>query len=158
MKAYEIAIFSAEFYFPSGSFEISTSVPVWLSKQKGMIDNDICKKSETDLLTKSLSKIGFNADVFMGLFDDNRYVSEVREEFNKPKTVNRNQLEQLRAFLEAKGIEESNMAKAWNLRTLADFHESTFAAAMDWIEQQPEQRQAATTRATTTEPAVTGRK
>ena len=81
MKDYEIAIFSAEFFFPDGSFEISTSLPVWISKPKGIIDNDICKKSETDLLTKALSKIGFNADVFMGLFDDNRYVSEMREEF-----------------------------------------------------------------------------
>jgi len=30
-----------------------------------------------------MSKIGFNADIFMGKFDDVRYVNEMREEFNK---------------------------------------------------------------------------
>jgi hypothetical protein len=33
-------------------------------------------------MTKGLSKLGFNADVFMGLFDDNKYVSSLRKEFS----------------------------------------------------------------------------
>ncbi len=52
------------------------------------IDDDFCKKLETDVTTKALSKLGFNADVFMGLYDDNRYVAAMQEEFHptpKPK-------------------------------------------------------------------------
>ena len=35
------------------------------------------KKVATDALTKGLSKLGFNADVFMGMFDDNKYVNKL---------------------------------------------------------------------------------
>lgn len=38
--------------------------------------NDTRKKLQTDLTTKALSKLGFNADVFLGKFDDQRYVNE----------------------------------------------------------------------------------
>lgn len=40
------------------------------------------KKLMTDVTTKALSKVGFNADVFMGRFDDNRYVQELRQAKN----------------------------------------------------------------------------
>jgi hypothetical protein len=34
-------------------------------------------------LTKAISKLGFNADIFMGKFDDLRYIEEMNEEFNQ---------------------------------------------------------------------------
>ena len=43
------------------------------------IDNDAYKKASTDGLTKALSHLGFNADVFLGKFDDNKYVTELKE-------------------------------------------------------------------------------
>ena len=46
----------------------------------GRYDDDFAKVA-TDALTKGLSKLGFNADVFMGLFDDNKYVNQVTEQF-----------------------------------------------------------------------------
>jgi hypothetical protein len=48
---------------------------------KTKVDND-AKKIETDTLTKAISKLGFNADIFMGKFDDLRYIEEMNEEFN----------------------------------------------------------------------------
>ena len=41
---------------------------------KGRIDDDAAKKAMTDALTKGLSHLGFSADVFLGLYDDNKYV------------------------------------------------------------------------------------
>jgi len=49
----------------------------------GRYDDDFAKKVATDALTKGLSKLGFNADVFMGLFDDNKYVNDVASKFKK---------------------------------------------------------------------------
>ena len=49
--------------------------------EKGRIDDDAGKKAMTDAITKGLSHIGFNADVFLGLFDDNKYVQQVAQEF-----------------------------------------------------------------------------
>lgn len=48
---------------------------------KGFLDSDALKKATTDGLTKGLSQLGFNADVFLGLFDDNKYVAAMAEEF-----------------------------------------------------------------------------
>lgn len=47
---------------------------------KGRIDSDAPKKAVTDALTKLLSQLGFNADVFLGKFDDNKYVEQRRRE------------------------------------------------------------------------------
>ena len=43
------------------------------------------KKCSTDALTKGLSALGFNADVFLGKFDDNKYVAKMTQEFSAPK-------------------------------------------------------------------------
>lgn len=43
-------------------------------------DTDAYKKASTDGLTKALSHLGFNADVFLGMFDDNKYVQGLQKE------------------------------------------------------------------------------
>ena len=51
-------------------------------------DGDCFKKATTDGLTKCLSYLGFNAEVFMGKFDDNKYVQQMASEFSgKPQKV-----------------------------------------------------------------------
>ncbi len=45
-------------------------------------DEDAVKKAVTDGVTKCLSYLGFNADVFLGKFDDNKYVSAMKAEHN----------------------------------------------------------------------------
>tara|TARA_R110000824_G_scaffold98780_6_gene235519 strand:+ start:408 stop:1043 length:636 start_codon:yes stop_codon:yes gene_type:complete len=55
-------------------FPINSSI---IYNRNGRIDDDFAKKVATDALTKGLSKLGFNADVFMGLFDDNKYVASL---------------------------------------------------------------------------------
>jgi hypothetical protein len=48
-------------------------------------DEDAPKKSVTDALVKALSMIGFAGDIFMGRFDDSKYVQEVGQEFADEK-------------------------------------------------------------------------
>lgn len=43
-------------------------------------DEDAPKKSVTDALVKALSMIGFAGDIFMGRYDDSKYVSELHQE------------------------------------------------------------------------------
>jgi len=62
----------ATFWFPGGEFPLGTDMAF-------RAGNESKKKLLTDLTTKALSKLGFSADVFMGKFNDNRYVQE-----NKP--------------------------------------------------------------------------
>ena len=47
---------------------------------KKLPDTDAYKKASTDGLTKLISHLGFNADVFLGKFDDNKYVEGLQKE------------------------------------------------------------------------------
>lgn len=76
-----LIVYTAEFFYrykngsaevTEGSFPISSSIKTMMGNK---IDDDCIKKVATDALTKGLSKLGFNADVFMGRFDDNKYVT-----------------------------------------------------------------------------------
>ena len=64
----------AVFRYPGGEFPIGADCAF-------RVGNDTRKKLLTDATTKALSKLGFNADVFLGRFDDNKYVAEVRAKF-----------------------------------------------------------------------------
>jgi hypothetical protein len=44
-------------------------------------DEEAPKKSLTDALTKALSWLGFAADIHMGLWDDSKYVNDVKEKY-----------------------------------------------------------------------------
>jgi hypothetical protein len=48
----------------------------------GKPDDDAFKKATTDAITKSLSYLGFSADIFMGLYDDSKYVDKLRQQEN----------------------------------------------------------------------------
>ena len=79
-----MATFKAVFYFPNGEFEIVNSVQLYKDGAQTKIDDDFAKKVETDTLTKALSKLGFNADIFLGKFDDTKYVEQMKQEFKEP--------------------------------------------------------------------------
>lgn len=84
LKDIGMIVFHATFYFPDGSFPIVNSVQLFKDNAQQKLDDDFAKKVETDTLTKAMSKIGFNADIFLGKFDDNKYVQQMKEEFKTP--------------------------------------------------------------------------
>jgi len=88
-----LVVFRGTFFFPNGEFEIINSSKLYIDRNNTMIDDNFAKKIETDSLTKAISKLGFNADIFLGKFDDVRYLAEVTEEF-KPKPVTKPALNQ----------------------------------------------------------------
>ena len=72
----ELAL-SAVLYYPGGEIEIGGDT-------RYRPGDDGRKKLRTDVLTKALSQLGFNADVFLGQFDDNRYVAAQRRAHEEP--------------------------------------------------------------------------
>lgn len=82
------------------------TVSIWHSKRENVVfgvggdkaagknkngpftDDEAFKKSFTDAVTNALKLIGVGADVHMGLFDDSKYLNEVRQEFAEPKRQN----------------------------------------------------------------------
>ena len=83
---YDMVVFKGTFFFPEGEFEIINSCKLYINNAKTMLDDNFAKKIETDTLTKAISKLGFNADIFMGKFDDVRYLAEITKEF-APKPI-----------------------------------------------------------------------
>ena len=102
LKEIGLVTFKALFYYPDGEFEIINTISIYRDNAKTKIDDEFAKKVETDSLTKALSKLGFNADVFMGRFDDVRYVEEVKKEFSTPKkTIGINDLDKIKKTIES---------------------------------------------------------
>ena len=92
-KDFGLVVLNAMFFFPKGEFEIKNSISLYTNNERTKIDNDFAKKLETDTLTKAISKLGFNADIFLGKFDDVRYVAEMEKEFNPPVVIDKVRLE-----------------------------------------------------------------
>lgn len=61
------------------------------SSGKTYMDEDAPKKSVTDALIKALSMIGFAGDIFMGRYDDSKYVTELKQEEREGAAVHRQQ-------------------------------------------------------------------
>ena len=70
--------------YPDGSFPIHASEKLAYkttgSNSYLKVDEEARKKVVTNALTKGLSMLGFNADIFTGLFDDIDYVNQVGTE------------------------------------------------------------------------------
>ena len=58
-----------------------------LYKKNGGLDDEAPKKAMTDALTKAFSHLGVSADVFLGLFEHNKYVEDMKEKFTKPQVA-----------------------------------------------------------------------
>jgi hypothetical protein len=86
---------------------------LFIDKAEKKKDTDCFKKATTDGVTKCLSYLGFNADIFLGKFDDNKYVQERQQEVTMAEVVSAN-AESIRVIKE--GIEQNQLstaAEAW---------------------------------------------
>ncbi|MEQ6971298.1 hypothetical protein, partial [Pectobacterium polaris] len=55
---------------------------IYAKNSGGMVcDDEVGKKSLTDAITKGLSALGFSADIYMGMFDDDEYKNKNEAEF-----------------------------------------------------------------------------
>ena len=80
-----LLVLDAIFFYPLNEddtiriieFPISSEISYWEGERKQSLVQDMRKKLLTDVTTKSLSKLGFNADVFLGMYDDQKYVSNI---------------------------------------------------------------------------------
>jgi len=59
------------------------------TRDKGLMsDEDAPKKSLTDAIIKAASQLGIAANIFLGRWDDQKYVAEVEKEFRQEETQN----------------------------------------------------------------------
>lgn len=104
------------FHYKEYGFPVINSIKVSYVTKNGQgylkIDEEYAKKLETNTITKALSRLGFNADVFMGKFDDDRYVQSLKEEKVKKALYDKPYIEwtsadlsgEIKAILSNKGV------------------------------------------------------
>jgi hypothetical protein len=73
----KMAVLLATFFTPEGEVETGNAIEV---NPFGKSDPDFMKKLITNTLSKELARLGFNSDVFLGKFDDERYVQGLKQE------------------------------------------------------------------------------
>ena len=105
----------------------------WKS-DKGRVDSDASKKATTDAITKLLSQLGFSADVFLGKYDNQKYVEELAEEFaNKPATINDAQIAELQTLIENAPITSQDFLNMAKIRALPELRADWFEQSKAWI-------------------------
>lgn len=65
----------------SGRVEQWGQASLYIDKAEKKKDTDCMKKATTDGITKCLSLLGFNADIFLGKYEDNKYVQQAKADF-----------------------------------------------------------------------------
>ncbi len=109
VESLKIIVFKGTFFCPDGECVIGNSCKAFMDRDCKMVDADFAKKLETDALTKVLSKMGFNADIFMGRYDDTKYVTEMKQEFAPKPPTQKEAIEKLET---AKTVDM--LVKVWN--------------------------------------------
>ena len=74
-------------YFTDEWHEYGPVCSVQNLSKRDKLDDEAPKKAMTDAMTKAFSHLGMSADVFMGKFDDSKYVEQMKQEFSQPKKI-----------------------------------------------------------------------
>ncbi|MCW1431366.1 hypothetical protein [Novosphingobium sp. JCM 18896] len=119
--------------------------PMWGCEEwkdaKGRIDSDAPKKATTDGLTKLLSQLGFNADVFLGKFDDQKYVEQMRREFaavtepDPMSPITDKTRDWLQAQIDAAPVQVGDVCRAFEVSSLKQLTFGQVREVTDWIKQ-----------------------
>ncbi len=113
----------------------------WIN-DKGRLDSDAPKKATTDAVTKGLSQLGFNADVFLGLYDDNKYVAQMAAEFQAEKEplISDDQWAMLTQLIEGTGADTKRFCAYMKVPSLKDIPASRFDAAVKALNAKKEKK------------------
>lgn len=129
-RSLPMVLIHAEFFYPGGAFEISNAISPTMGKS-GAPDTDFAKKIETNTISKALSRIGFNADVFMGQFEDHQYIEHRAQEAALEKADDRTKekLTQQQAYEEEMTRLLEQLASAVSLSMLKGIYTSALRKA-----------------------------
>ncbi len=113
---YNLMLYTAQLWYKidgqEGSLDIAADIELFENTKNGWKRvSDPMKKVRTDALTKGLSWLGFSADVFMGRFDDQKYIQKLQQE----KRAEQMRLERGRR----EGLELASSAQQENIQKLA---------------------------------------
>lgn len=114
-------------------------------------DEEAPKKSLTDGMSKCLSLLGFAADIHLGMFDDNKYVNDLRQEFAEkdaqaaraeaPK-ISAEQVAQLEALIESTDTDDEKFRLFFKVEKLSDLPAADYDRAVRMLEKKQKDQEA----------------
>lgn len=131
----ELLILKAIFFYPGGEFTLSNSVKLayMTNGYQGKpgylkVDEEAFKKIETNTVSKALSKLGFNADVFMGKFEDNNYVQELNYAYADipGKKIDTEKITELQKLLKSTNTDLGSLIQNYNVKHLGQLNEPQY--------------------------------
>ncbi len=131
----ELLILKAKFFYPGGEFEINNSIKLayltngYQGKPGYLkIDEESFKKIETNTVSKALAKLGFNADVFMGKFEDNNYVQELNYAYADipGKKIDSDKVREIQLLLKTNNINLSSLLQNYQVQHLGQLNETQY--------------------------------
>lgn len=125
----------AIFYYPGGEFETINSIKLayMTNGYQGKpgylkIDEEALKKLETNTVTKALSRLGFNADVFLGQFEDNNYVQELNYAYADipGKKIDTEKVLEIQKILKTNNTDLGSLLQNYQVKHLAQLNEEQY--------------------------------
>jgi hypothetical protein len=101
---------------------------VYKNKNGLQTDEEAPKKSLTDAMSKCLSLLGFSADIFLGLYDDNKYVQGLREEFSPAITAE--QAATIREWIDAAEADEAKFCAVYETESVDSLRATKYDSAL----------------------------
>lgn len=131
---YNLLCFTAQLWYKledeEGVLDIAADIELFENTKNGWKRvSDPMKKVRTDALTKGFSWMGFSADVFMGRFDDAKYVAKLQQD--KRAEIMRQERAQQR-----EGVELASQAQLETIQRLAGQAQLAGADFASWLREQ----------------------
>ena len=131
----ELLILKAIFFFPGGEFVLHNSIKLAYMTQGYQnkpgylkVDDEAYKKIETNTISKALAKLGFNADVFLGKFEDNNYVQELNYAYADipGKKIDSEKIRDIQQLLKATNTNLQSLLQNYQVQHLGQLTESQY--------------------------------
>lgn len=131
----ELLILKAIFFFPGGEFVLHNSIKLAYMTQGYQnkpgylkVDDEAYKKIETNTVSKALAKLGFNADVFMGKFEDNNYVQELNYAYADipGKKIDGEKVREIQQLLKSTNTDLHSLLQNYQVQHLAQLNETQY--------------------------------
>lgn len=119
----------------TGEFPVTSSVRImYQAKSERMIyDDEASKKVQTNAISKGLSRLGFSADVFLGQFDDSKYVQLAKEIADNERPISEVERKHLEQLFEKAGQDLSKFLEHYKVDSLYEFPELKYHEAVGML-------------------------
>jgi hypothetical protein len=118
-----------------GNFPVTSSVRIMYQarSERVIYDDEATKKAQTNAISKGLSRLGFSSDVFLGKFDDSKYVELAKAIADAERVIDDVQFAGLSKLLKESKTEEVKFLDHFKATNLREFPAQRYHEAVSML-------------------------